>query len=300
MVAVEAQHGFAPSQFRLWLALHEVTHRLPVHGRPLAARLLRLPGLRAARAPLGPTRRASPTWLRRVADEVRNGRNPAREGGRGRHAGHPRAAAGALEDPGMMSLLEGHGDVTMDRAGAAEVPGAGPLLRGAARAPHPGPGPRPSSCPAAARARGQDAPVRRGRALRRVRGGGRRAGAAGPGLARAPSGCRRWRRSAIPADVGGPGRWAERPGTAPASLASSIADLPPLHLPAAGHGAGLRRLGRRRLAGAAGPGHRRRVRVTAIHVDHGLRPGSDAGGRRRGRRGGPPRARGFEGRAASR
>ena len=25
---------------------------------------------------------------------------------------------------GMMSLLEGHGDVTMDRAGAAEVPGA--------------------------------------------------------------------------------------------------------------------------------------------------------------------------------
>ena len=28
IVAVEEQYGFAPSQFRLWLALHEVTHRL--------------------------------------------------------------------------------------------------------------------------------------------------------------------------------------------------------------------------------------------------------------------------------
>jgi putative hydrolase len=30
---------------------------------------------------------------------------------------------------GMMSLLEGHGDVTMDRAGAAEVPGAAHFSR---------------------------------------------------------------------------------------------------------------------------------------------------------------------------
>jgi putative hydrolase len=30
---------------------------------------------------------------------------------------------------GMMSLLEGHGDVTMDRAGAAEVPGAATFSR---------------------------------------------------------------------------------------------------------------------------------------------------------------------------
>ena len=28
IVTVEEQYGFAPSQFRLWLALHEVTHRL--------------------------------------------------------------------------------------------------------------------------------------------------------------------------------------------------------------------------------------------------------------------------------
>ena len=27
-MAIETQYGFAPSQFRLWLALHEVTHRL--------------------------------------------------------------------------------------------------------------------------------------------------------------------------------------------------------------------------------------------------------------------------------
>ena len=28
IVAVETQYGFEPSEFRLWLALHEVTHRL--------------------------------------------------------------------------------------------------------------------------------------------------------------------------------------------------------------------------------------------------------------------------------
>ena len=36
---------------------------------------------------------------------------------------------------GLMALLEGHGDVTMDRAGAGRIPSAGAIRPGAARAP---------------------------------------------------------------------------------------------------------------------------------------------------------------------
>jgi putative hydrolase len=55
---------------------------------------------------------------------VRAGHNPLRENGVAGLLATPeqRLAIGRIS--GMMSLLEGHGDVVMDRAGATEVPGA--------------------------------------------------------------------------------------------------------------------------------------------------------------------------------
>ena len=34
IVALEQRHGFPPKQFRLWIALHEVTHRCQFTGVP--------------------------------------------------------------------------------------------------------------------------------------------------------------------------------------------------------------------------------------------------------------------------
>ena len=128
IVGVETQYGFAPSQFRLWLALHEVTHRLQFTAVPW----LRDHFVGLVSELLGPLS-GDPTGfaevVKRVATEVRAGRNGS---GNGDAAGA--GVVGMLATPeqrvalskitGMMSLLEGHGDVTMNRAGASEVPGA--------------------------------------------------------------------------------------------------------------------------------------------------------------------------------
>ena len=128
IVAVEEQYGFAPSQFRLWLALHEVTHRLQFTAVPwlrdhfvgLVSELL---------GPLSGDPAGFAEMLGRVATEVRTGRNPpARRGVVGMLA-TPEQRLALSKISGMMSLLEGHGDVTMDRAGAAEVPGAAHFSR---------------------------------------------------------------------------------------------------------------------------------------------------------------------------
>jgi coenzyme F420 biosynthesis associated uncharacterized protein len=123
IVAVEEQYGFAPSQFRLWLALHEVTHRLQFTAVPW----LRDHFVSQVSELLGPLA-ADPAGfaevVRRVTAEVRAGRHPSRDAGVIGMLATPEQRAALSKISGMMSLLEGHGDVTMDRAGATEVPGA--------------------------------------------------------------------------------------------------------------------------------------------------------------------------------
>ena len=60
----------------------------------------------------------------RVIDDLRSGHNPLDEGGIATLLASPdqRELFGRIG--GMMSLLEGHGDVTMDRAGEGHVPSA--------------------------------------------------------------------------------------------------------------------------------------------------------------------------------
>jgi coenzyme F420 biosynthesis associated uncharacterized protein len=123
IVAVEAQYGFEPSEFRLWLALHEVTHRLQFTAVPwlrdhFVGQVTELLG------PLSGDAAGFAELVRRTADEVRAGRNPVHEGGVVAMLATPEQRLALSKISGMMSLLEGHGDVTMDRAGAAEVPGA--------------------------------------------------------------------------------------------------------------------------------------------------------------------------------
>ncbi|RCK69283.1 coenzyme F420 biosynthesis-associated protein [Desertihabitans brevis] len=122
VVHVERELRVPPEDFRLWVCLHEETHRvqfghapwLAEHLRGIAGRLLRSADLGGAET------------LARLAGQV--GRR------RGRRSGS--AAEGSLavllatpeqrelvdQVTAVMSLLEGHADVMMDRVGPAVVP----------------------------------------------------------------------------------------------------------------------------------------------------------------------------------
>jgi len=67
--------------------------------------------------------------LRRAVDEIRAGRNPLDDGGIVSLLATPDQHAVLLKVQGLMSLLEGHGDITMDRAGADRIPSADRFAR---------------------------------------------------------------------------------------------------------------------------------------------------------------------------
>ncbi|HEX3796081.1 MAG TPA: zinc-dependent metalloprotease [Acidimicrobiales bacterium] len=123
VVAIETRYGFEPNQFRLWLALHEVTHRMQFTAVPwLRDHFVSLVGEMLEPLHADPLNLAE--TFQRVVTEVRAGRNPLDEAGVVGLVATPGQRLALQKISGMMSLLEGHGDVTMDRAGAAEVPGA--------------------------------------------------------------------------------------------------------------------------------------------------------------------------------
>lgn len=123
VVGVERRYGFAPKEFRLWLALHEVTHRAQFTGVPwLRQHFLGL--VERTLAGIDPDPKVLLAALRRSAASVREGRNPLDDGGVVALVAGPEQFAAIQEIGALMSLLEGHGDVTMDRAGAGLIPSA--------------------------------------------------------------------------------------------------------------------------------------------------------------------------------
>jgi coenzyme F420 biosynthesis associated uncharacterized protein len=128
ILALEKRFAFPPAEFRLWLALHETTHRAQFTGIPW----MRQHYLSLVEAGLSPDnldlRRLS-EGLRRAAAEVRAGRNPLDEGGLIAILASDDQLAVIQKVQGLMSLLEGHGDITMDRAGADRIPSAARFQR---------------------------------------------------------------------------------------------------------------------------------------------------------------------------
>ena len=123
ILSLEKRHGFPPAEFRLWVALHEVTHRTQFTGVPwLRPYFLGLVEELMGAAEPDPTRIF--TAVGRLADAARTRTNPMADGG----VVALFASAEQLEVMervgGLMSLLEGHGDVTMDRAALDQVPSA--------------------------------------------------------------------------------------------------------------------------------------------------------------------------------
>ena len=128
VVGVERKYGFQPAQFRLWLAIHEVTHRMQFTGVPwLRGHFLGL--VERVLDGLDPDPKALLAALRRSADSIRAGNNPLQEGGLATLIAGPDQYAAIQEVGGMMSLLEGHGDVTMDRAATDLIPDAARFSR---------------------------------------------------------------------------------------------------------------------------------------------------------------------------
>ena len=131
VIGLEKRFAFPPREFRHWLALHEVTHRAQFTGIPwMREHFLGL--VQATVDSVDPDPKRFLDALGRVAGELREGRNPLDEGGVMAVLASPDQRAVLDRVAGLMSLLEGHGDVTMDRAGADQIPSAarfGTVLR---------------------------------------------------------------------------------------------------------------------------------------------------------------------------
>src|SRR4029078_5070620 len=80
VLGLERRYGFPPREFRLWLALHEVTHRAQFTGVPwMREHLLSLVNQRLGS--VDPHRRRFFDAIRRSVEQMRAGQNPLDEGG---------------------------------------------------------------------------------------------------------------------------------------------------------------------------------------------------------------------------
>jgi coenzyme F420 biosynthesis associated uncharacterized protein len=123
VIALEKRFAFPPREFRLWLALHEVTHRAQFTGVPwLRPHFLGL--VESSLGAVDPDPKRFINGLRRAVEEMRAGKNPLADGGIVVLLAGEEQRAVLQKIQGMMSLLEGHGDITMDRAGADRIPSA--------------------------------------------------------------------------------------------------------------------------------------------------------------------------------
>lgn len=123
VIALEKRFAFPPREFRLWLALHEVTHRAQFTGVPwLRAHFLSL--VESSLDSVEPDPKRFVVALKRVIESSREGRSALEDGGLIGLLASAEQGALLQQIGGMMSLLEGHGDVTMDRAGAGRIPNA--------------------------------------------------------------------------------------------------------------------------------------------------------------------------------
>ena len=271
VLALEKQFAFPPREFRLWLALHEVTHRAQFTG--IAWMRPHFLGLVSDTLDsVDPDPKRFVEVAGRLAESLRRGENPLAEGGIMALLASAEQRQVLDQVSGLMSLLEGHGDITMDRAGRGLVPSADRFSRVLHQ--------RRESTQGVARLLqqliGLEAKMNQYaqgerfiEAVERV--GGPRAAERGLGEPRPPAHAST--RSA-PRDVDRPGRAGPGRLSGPAEPAGSIAAGPrrsrpdwstpqasarPLPLPARRHRGDLRGVGWGRLAGPAGAGRGRRA-----------------------------------------
>ena len=123
MLGLEHRFGFPADDFRMWVALHELTHRAQFTGVPwMRQHFLDLVHETLELAEPDPTR-----FLAAARDAMRDrdsARQRLRDGGITAVVATPEQQQAFGRVGGLMSLLEGHGDVVMDRASVDLVSGA--------------------------------------------------------------------------------------------------------------------------------------------------------------------------------
>ena len=119
LLAMERQQEFRPDEFRFWVALHECTHRLQFSG----VEWLRRYFFDLVASLLGAT--PEPGRLLRAVRKVRNASTEGQplldESGLFGLLASPSQRNAIERVQALMSLLEGHGHVVMDRIGAREL-----------------------------------------------------------------------------------------------------------------------------------------------------------------------------------
>jgi coenzyme F420 biosynthesis associated uncharacterized protein len=122
ILGLEKRFAFRPRDFRLWIAIHEVTHRAQFTGVPwMRDHFLGL--VRQAFELVDPDPRTVLRAISNALDEIRAGRNPLDDGGVVGLFASPEQRGVLAQVQALMSLLEGHGNVVMDDLGREHVAG---------------------------------------------------------------------------------------------------------------------------------------------------------------------------------
>ena len=119
VLSLEKRYGFPPREFRLWIAVHECTHRAQFTAVPwLRPYFLSLVNELLDEVEPDPKR-----LLDAIRDSRRDGNAPSlKDGGLSALLASPEQRVTMDKVTGLMSLLEGHGDITMDRAAQHLIP----------------------------------------------------------------------------------------------------------------------------------------------------------------------------------
>lgn len=123
LLSLERRYAFPPEQFRLWVALHECTHRAQFTGVPWL-RPYFLSQVHDLVGSIDPDSDHLLDTLKRVVAEKRAGERVLDRGGLAAAFATPEQRLVLDRIGGLMSLLEGHGEVVMNRAAAGRVPSA--------------------------------------------------------------------------------------------------------------------------------------------------------------------------------
>jgi coenzyme F420 biosynthesis associated uncharacterized protein len=122
VLSLEKRYGFPPREFRLWIAVHECTHRAQFTGVPwLRPYFLSLVNELLDTVDPDPKRLVDAVRDAAAERKAGNGRS-LKDGGIGALLASPEQKETMDKVTGLMSLLEGHGDITMDRAAKHLIP----------------------------------------------------------------------------------------------------------------------------------------------------------------------------------